>query len=451
MMKKILFLTATLSALTTVAQQSFSGINTSQYGGMYKVANNPASFVDGINRFGLNIVSVDASFGNNKIGLNTDLTKSFNNFTANISSHNDIKANLNLDVFGPSFYFHIGRRNAFALTSRARVLASVRDVDAKVVQSFLSNSNDMNLGSGYGLEIGKQSVTANAFSEFAFSWARVLSRDEHKIFKVGVTAKIVRGAISTFAGFTEVGGNISGNITENNGDTYLNINVGTGEKAEFVLSNGGVNISQNPSISDIFKSQATGLGFDLGFIYEYRKEGCPSCTFTPYDLKIGASFTDIGRLKYTATNQSHKYTLNPGSHAINLSDIEKSMTEGALITETSLQGTSFTSSLPAALRLNADVRITGPLFVDASINVNLANTNKEYNAYYANSLVITPRAEWKYFGVYLPLSTTRNAGTSVGTALRLGPLFVGSRSIVSNLLSKKAKELNVFCGLQFEI
>ncbi len=450
-MKKSLFLTAVLSALTAAAQQSFSGINTSQYGGMYKVANNPASFVDGINRFGLNIISVDASFGNNKIGLGTDLTKSFNDFTSNVTSHNDINASLNLDVFGPSFYFHVGRRNAFAFTSRARVLTNVHDVDAKVIQSFLSGTNDLNLASSYALDINKQSVTANAFSEFAFSWGRVLSKDEHKVFKVGITAKIVRGAISTYAGFTEINGNISGNITENNGDAYLNINVDAGEKAEFVLSNGGINISQDPSVSDILRSQATGLGFDLGFVYEYRKEGCPSCTFTPYDLKIGASFTDIGRLKYTATDQSYKYTLNSGSHSINLSDIQKSMTDGVLITETSLQGASITSSLPTALRLNADVRITGPLFVDVAAGINLVNVNKEYNAYYANSLVITPRAEWKYFGAYLPLSTTRHAGTNVGAALRLGPLFVGSRSIISNLLSKNAKELNVFCGLQFEI
>lgn len=451
-MKRILFFATVFASLGVSAQQSFSGLSTSQYGGMYKGTNNPANFVDGINRFGLNVVSVDGYFGNNKLGVGTDLNKSFNDFTADFASHNDINADVNLDVLGPSFYFHVGRKNAFAFTSRVRAMVDVRGVDAKVLQSFLSGAEEINItGSGYNLSIDKQNVIANAFSEFAFSWARLISKSEHHSYKVGVTAKIVRGAFSAHAGFSEINGNISANLSERNGDAYLNMTVGTGENAEFIFSNGGSNISKDTNASDILKSHATGLGFDLGFVYEYRKEGCPSCTLTPYDLKLGVSFTDIGKLKYTSNENSYNYKLNAGVHEINLSDIQQSMTTNRLVTETSLQGSKFSSSLPTALRLNADARIVGPLFVDAAAYINLVNTDKAYNAAYSSGLTITPRAEWKYAGVYLPFSTTKGAGTNVGAAVRLGPLVVGSRSILSNLMSNKAKELNVFAGLQFEI
>ena len=137
MIKKFLFSVAIFSTLAINAQQSFSGLNTSQYGGMYKGTTNPANFVDGMTRFAINVASVDASFGNNKMGINFDLKKSFNEFTSQVSSHNDINANINLDVLGPSFYFHVGRKNAFAFTSRARVFMNARDIDAKVLESFL--------------------------------------------------------------------------------------------------------------------------------------------------------------------------------------------------------------------------------------------------------------------------------------------------------------------------
>ncbi|MDO5105090.1 DUF5723 family protein [Capnocytophaga sp.] len=450
MMKKVLLFGAALFSLAATAQQSFSGVNTSQFGGMYKGTVNPANFVDGITRFGFNVVSVDGSFGNNKMGLGFDLQKSFDKFTANIQGNNDIRANLGADILGPSAYFHVGRRNAFAVTTRARVLGRIHDMDAKLVQSFLSSVSNLNENGGYQLTIDKQSVTMNAFSEIAFTWSRLIAKDDHQAFKAGITMKIVRGSASMHAGFTDINGTISGKLQEKNGDKYLDITVDGGENAKFIVGNGGVDLSKNPSAGDLFKAQTTGVGFDLGFVYEYRQEGCPSCTFTPYDFKVGASFTDIGRLKYTATDQSREYTLNQGTHQIKLSDIQQSITTG-FVTETSLKGQTVRSSLPTAFRLNADVRLTGPLYVDVSTNINLTNSSKEYNASYANSLVVTPRAEWKYFGVYLPISTTRDAGFNMGTALRLGPLFIGSRSIIGNLISKEAKELNVFCGLQFEI
>ncbi|WP_212906485.1 DUF5723 family protein [Capnocytophaga stomatis] len=452
MIKKFLFSVAIFSTFAISAQQSFSGINTSQYGAMYKGTTNPANFVDGMNRFAINVVSIDASFGNNKMGLNLDLKKSFNDFTSQASSHNDINADVNLDVLGPSFYFHVGRKNAFAFTSRARVFMDARGIDAKVLESFLLNSSDLNLSpSGYSFNLDKQNVSANAFSEFAFTWARLLAKTSNHSLKAGITAKFVRGAISTYAGFSEINGNIKANLIENNNDAIVNINVQGNQNAEFLLSNGGINVTKSPKFNDILKSQTSALGFDFGFVYEYRKEGCPSCTTTPYDLKLGFSFTDIGRLKYSATEDSQRYSLNVGSHNINLSDVQKSMDESLFVSKTSLKGASIISSLPTSLRLNADVRITGPIFVDVSANFNITNTSKVYNTSYASGFVITPRVEWKYIGFYLPMSSAIGMGTNVGTAVRLGPLFIGSRSIVSNLMSKNAKELNLFGGLQFEI
>lgn len=449
-MRKFLFSAVVFSFCMTNAQQSFSGLNTSQYGGMYKGTTNPANYVDGISRYAMNIFSADASFSNNKFGLKTDINKSFNDFTSNISSHNDINADLNLDVLGPSAYFHIGRKNAVAVTTRVRAFMDARGIDAKVLQSYIGNSGDLNLSAGgYQFSLDKQNIVANAFSEIGVSWARLLFKNEYHAIKMGVTGKLVRGAISTYAGFTQINGNISATLTQEKGEEYLNINVEGNNNAEFLLSNGGIDVTKNPKFNDILNSQTSALGFDIGFVYEYRKEGCPSCTTTPYDFKFGLAFTDIGRLKYDNSDNSSKYTLNRGSHRINLSDIQKNLDENLLVSQTSLKGNSFTSSLPTAFRVNADVRITGPLFVDVSGAVNITNSEKVYNASYASSLVVTPRAEWKYIGLYLPVSATKGVGTNIGTAVRLGPLFVGSRSLVSNLLSKNAKELNVFFGLQF--
>ena len=109
------------------------------------------------------------------------------------------------------------------------------------------------------------------------------------------------------------------------------------------------------------------------------------------------------------------------------------------------------SSLPTTLNLSADYRIFGGLYVNASGLVNLTSKSKTdvYNAYYANTFSLTPRFDTSSFGAYLPISYNQVAKTNIGFGLRLGPLTLGSSSVISNVITKSAHELNFFVGLRF--
>ncbi len=64
---------------------------------------------------------------------------------------------------------------------------------------------------------------------------------------------------------------------------------------------------------------------------------------------------------------------------------------------------------------------------------------------------MTPRFESKWFSFYSPLSLIQNAGFKWGAGLRLGPLYLGSGSIVSALLNAEMASADVYAGLKIPI
>ncbi|CEN53760.1 hypothetical protein [Capnocytophaga canis] len=452
-MKKIFFLLLMLSAFSMRAQQSFSGFRVSPYGGIYSIINNPAEAVGGMHKKGVNLLSFDGIFSNNKVPLSlSGLSDSFEKFTktgeGSVFSHNDLDADFNLDILGPSAFFNIGNKNAIAITSRVRAIADVRGIDAKILESYFSDTNLMDLAAYPSIKIDNQHILVNAFSEVGASWGSIVFSNEKHTIKVGVTLKAIQGIISSRAGFDDFSGAIK--LEQKKDDVILNIS-GTGD---FSINNGGINIWGEDSDSKFrLQSSASTFVFDAGFAYEYRKEPCPDCEKTPYDFKFGLAFTDAGRLNYTTTENSKKYSINSSvtSVALNLDNLQRDLDRSNLVSQTSLKGKTFTSSLPVALRIYADARILRKFFVDFSGQ--FASSDKKdkiYNATYANSFVLTPRYESRWIGFYLPIANTQQVGTTIGTGLRVGPLVVGSSSIISNLFSNNTKGINVFAGITYQ-
>ena len=77
--------------------------------------------------------------------------------------------------------------------------------------------------------------------------------------------------------------------------------------------------------------------------------------------------------------------------------------------------------------------------------------DKFYNNNRLNLVTLTPRYESRFLGAYLPISYSSLGNTAFGFGLRLGPLIVGSGTIISNLTSKKAQAANVYVGLKIPI
>ena len=410
-----------LSGFAAEAQQSFVGFRESEYAGTMQRTANPAYMISSKRPWDATLFLANVNIGTNAVKLSTDIAKSFNNFESaskSLLNNNNINARLNIDVLGPSAFFKIGDKHSVGFFTRVRALGNINDIDAKLIQSYISDVKNMELRNNYSINLKNQEIVLHGFSEFGLSWADELYFDGHNAIKAGASVKYIMGAGNLYVGFRDL-----------------------------------VKLS-NLSSSSLLGKEASTLGLDLGVVYEYRFDGCRTCHNRPHDFKVGLSLMDIGNVQYKLNKQSFRYQL-PASGAIKLSldDLsEEALTKAGLTTATTqVAGRTVKSSLPTTLNLSADYRIIDGLYVSAAGNINVASKSKadQYNANYASTYSLTPHYDISYFGAYLPISYNEVTKTSVGFGLRLGSfLTIGSSSIISNLAGG-GKDLNVFVGLGF--
>ena len=451
-MKKIIFLAFAFSGLYAEAQQSFAGVRESNFAGVYQVTANPAYMGSNKRLWDVNILSVNGDFNNNSIPLTTDLNKSFNDYTRADQQNaflklNDLDAKVNVDVLGPSFFLRVANNHSVGIFSRIRVLGNVKDINPKLLQSMLYDYNKIDLQKPYEIDINNQEVIANAFSEIGLSWAGELYFSENSVVKAGASIKIVRGAGNLYAGFHDFNGTATLRPDPVNQKVYLDINSAGGN---FEVLNGGTDFIEDFNANKLFRSEATTVGLDLGAIYEWRREGCPTCHNLPYDLRIGVSLMDIGRISYNANNESYRYTLPNQQISIDLDELSQDELTKAIGNRPKGVRGKLNSSLPTTFNASVDYRIVNGFYANFSSQFNLAGKKSEvYSAVYANEFTLTPRFDSNSFGAYLPISYNEMSKAHVGLALRLGPLTLGSSTLLSNAFGKEAKELNFFVGLRF--
>jgi len=435
------------------AQQSFAGLRESYYSGVIQTTANPAYMISSKRPWDASLFLVNFGLANNAIKMDTDITKSFNDFTRNDANNpllrERIDAKVNVDVMGPSLYVKINDQHTVGVFSRVRALGNVRNFDAKLLQSIFADEKDLDLTQPYNLSLNDQEVAAHIFSEIGFSWAGELYFDGHNAIKAGASLKIIQGSGNVYAGFRNFeGATASLTVDRSTKSTILNIQ---SQNGVVEVLNGGASLVNfdNLNANDLyFKSNASTVGFDIGATYEFKKDGCPHCHNNSHDLRVGFSIMDIGRLKYTPTKDSQRYRMPAsGVASLTMDDLSEEKLKSAFA-DSKAATEKIKVSLPTTLNLSVDYRIAQPFFVNLSTRFNLTNKSNAYTAAYANEVSLTPRVETEYLGAYLPLSYNQISKTNIGLALRLGPFVIGSNTILSNL-TKSAKDLNFFFGVRF--
>ena len=107
-------------------------------------------------------------------------------------------------------------------------------------------------------------------------------------------------------------------------------------------------------------------------------------------------------------------------------------------------------SLPTSLQLYGDLHLKGNFYVSAGSQISLAKRSEPENAFVYSGFTVTPRYEGKALGLYMPVNYNSLTSLTMGATLRLGPLFIGSGSILSALLSQ-SKQADVHVGLHIGI
>ncbi len=445
-MKKLLIIATFLTSIFSNAQ-SYLGYSYDNYAGVQGVLFNPASIVDSRFKVDINLVSASALVANDYLGVKvTDLLKNSYDFQLQPTKFASLNNNFiaNVDIMGPSFMFNLAPKHSLAIFTRGRAVINMTNIDGNLftqLQDKFNTQTDFNVGSQ------NFNMVANSWAELGLSYATVIMDKQQHFLKGGLSVKYLQGSQNSYSR--------ANNATVNY--NYFGANPATN-----TISTTGTLIygeSQNFDNFNKFKTNAgsTGIGLDFGFVYEYRPTYNNYFTTdatgkktsltdqNKYKLRLGVSLTDIGSINYKGTNQK-QYNLN---NTITVAEYNANSIQNLIDLKYSPVAQVATKvNLPTALHANADWNMYKKFYLNLNADLNLNKKTELNTSATANTFSLTPRYESKWFSFYLPVTTMEYRGVQVGSGFRLGPLFIGSGSVISNLISNKSKAIDVHVGLK---
>jgi outer membrane protein OmpA-like peptidoglycan-associated protein len=424
--------------------QQFTGYSYDNYSGVQGMLQNPASVAGSKYKVNINFFSISTLAGNNAYELknakfkNFDFTDLKENQDYFKSSNTDNK-NLwfNTDILGPSVMFTASKKSGIGLYTRARTLINEFNLSDKTFRYFGSGTSD----GIYDIPIHESmlQLKAHAFAEAGLTYGRIIWSAPHHLLKMGITGKYIVGLAAASVYSNKLALNIakSNFINELNGDA----NVRYSSNLDAVDNNFG----------DAFKHAGSnhGLGLDVGFTYEWRPEssGWLTTDQTPYKVRLSGSLNDLGSVSYDNSKHGNSYSVNATGRTtddLNKQDGENfdqyfTRLQNMGIITTQAHADKMKVKLPTTFRFDADYHIYRRLFINAGTIVNLINRDQnQTTAQYATTFTVTPRLEKKWFSLYTPFYYNAiSKKSAIGAGMRLGPLFLGSGSILSNMFSNK--------------
>lgn len=446
--------------------QRFLGLINSNYAGVNGVQYNPASIADSRHRFHMNWLTLGVDGTNNMYAWNgaSPLSIANGKDPGEITNNNLTRRNKGtvigqgVDIRMPfSFMMRFDRDNSMAFTFRIRQMITVNNISDN-----LSNLLERNLNKEEFKDSNYSGATfnanAHAFMEFGGTYARTIFDKGKHYLKGGLTFKYLVGIGAGGANISSI--------------KYSVKNENTGTINEDVLridnAQGRIAISERDRLDtfttdDVMKriSQNRGIGFDIGFVYEYRPniekfkykmdgEDLFLERRNKYKYRIGFAITDIGGIRYK-TGQG--YNINVNSQ-VKLNDSEYSKFDETTNLNTYFGNQverfeTFRMGLPTTMNVNFDYHIWKRFYGNFMIIQNLRGVNAMATRFYS-LMALTPRFEMGRLELALPISLKNNySQLDMGACVRLGPLMVGSDNLFNMMGVGKVNGASFYMGLSF--
>jgi outer membrane protein OmpA-like peptidoglycan-associated protein len=463
MKKPLLLIAVGLMAISAFSQQ-YNGYVYDNYAGTQSLLFNPANVAGSKYKIDINLVSASMLAGTNAYELDKNKLFHFDfsdlrEGTHYFKSQNTDKKKLwvNSDIMGPSFMMTLSPKSGLGFTTRLRSIANSYNLSNTTFHFF--NSDD----GIFDTDITESDVQVklHAFAEAGLTYGRIISQKDNSTLKIGITGKYVHGI-----GVASV---YSNNMLINM-DAAKNFNALSGDATVQYSSN--IDALEDGNFSDLFdgSSGRGGWGVDAGLVYEWRPGGKKDSGArkswldndqTPYKLRMSVAVTDFGYVRYK--NSPHGNTYLVDAAGFNADEFKKADGEDydAYFDRLEIDGVidpeawkeNLNVKLPMAIRADLDYHIYKRFFINAGAVVNMVSKTKNpLSAHYATSFTVTPRLEKKWFSIYLPVYYNMEEQFSWGAGLRLGPVFAGSSSVISNLLSKdRISAMDVHVGVHIPI
>ncbi len=424
-----------------VISQSYPGFDNDNYNGIHGVMVNPANIADSRLNIDVNLFSISAIGATDYTVLSLTNVKELigDNGFATLetfpSNTNEVLANL--ELLGPSFMFNLGEKQSLGIISRFRGINNYNNVNGQLLEGIVDGFPSEN----FDFEQNNLDGTTHFWGEIGVSYGRVLYNDlERHYLKGGITLKYLLGAGIAQGSSQTLSGNYDAGTDQVNleGDfDYL------------------ISYDEGQEINDYFNDFTPGIGMDIGLVYEFRTRNSRMSgvnddprALNKYKVKVGVSLLDYGAIKYKQLTLN-KYTLNA---SVSAEEVENDFIEAIEnnATVNTIEG-DVIAALPTSLRLNIDYQVMDRLYINLDLNQTMVDKRALFNNHRLNLLSLTPRYETKNVSAYIPVSYSELGAMAVGVGFRIGPLMVGSGSIISNLIADSSQMTNAYIGLKIPI
>lgn len=329
-------------------------------------------------------------------------------------------------------------------------------------------------------------ISFNSWVEYNLGFAMTVFDEEEHFLKAGGKLKFLQGLGALYLYTDEVRYNVQ------NDDTLAGIsgdfnygyssNIDQHWDASSSAYTGGSGPNGDIQFGDIYSLQSKlGLGLDLGVVYEWR----PNWKDYKYDmdgetnlwrrdqnkykLKVSFALNDIGGMRYEKSVNSKNFNVdidasNP-SAVLSLFQFED--TEGlesfnqnvdTLIAaggaSTINDKGSFYMNLPTHINMGVDYHVWQDIYVNTNAMIGFQMNKNAEKVRYPTSISLTPRYDFAWAGLSIPMSYSSMYGARAGLGLRLGPVIVGTgdlRWVFAPGKDKQVRGADIYFALKVPI
>jgi outer membrane protein OmpA-like peptidoglycan-associated protein len=438
MKKKVLGLLFMFCAFSflEVSAQEFSPFISSPYAGVTAGKLNPASLAGSNYKFDVTLFGASSGvhndlliFSRKELIFNTGFYKDlwgyrndFFDLKIPTGARKDVKdylkktsATWDNDSYGGYFsgqfdilnmMYRVNERFSLAAGYSKRWQASGNGIPKEVAAKFAETRIPGIGGEGVGYDIVTWSDATTAavaiYDQIFVSGAYTFFEQDAHVLKGGLTAKLLFNGSSAFA-FAE---NYTGELE------------------------GGIGLSSVTGEAGYAVDSKLGFGADIGVEYEYRPAELAGNEVAEYRLKAGLSLLDLGG--FSSKTADYEDLKNSGGKGVpsGVGDLFRRYGTGTSKGE-------YTMGLPTVIAASVDYQFSLPIPVPLFLNFTpyiALGQNSPHKAYKFTSFNLIPHAEWKNFGVSVPLQFDQYGKFTAGIGLRaFRYVWIGSNTLIKNL------------------
>lgn len=422
---KILFFAFALGIFTVNAQEKH-GLVVDNYLPIHQNLINPALMANPKVWLDINLVGAHAFVGNNYIyapqTTYTGLAEVENVLTN--SNPNNLRLHAHSIIMGPSASLAI-LRNTYGLQTNVKTFLNVDRIPGALMRSIVGEDT---LETGRSYTFSGARLKGMSWMEVGLSFAQINRTAGKSMITVGGSLKYLRGLGIMNVIVTQ------GSYTHDGADEVKS----SGKYARVAELNSNAGLGFSTDIG--FTIQKTLTSAD-GYVPHSREGGC---RYIFYKYRLGVSLMDFGFLRF---NRGAEY--GEWNQEISLEDLDGLLGSDTVSTIFENEKQTFVTMLPSALSVQFDYYLVKNFYLNASIfqSIGLSNT---LGVERGNSLYASLRYEHRYFAITLPVTLYNYSKPSIGLALRLGPLNIGTDVFTPLLLKSDIYKADIYASIHIK-